>query len=281
MHDRHAPVLVLLHGLLSTPQEFALLQQHWRHHDLDVIVPHIPAYSKHPGREPNAWRDWVESAAYVIDDLVPHDRPVVLGGLCIGGVLAAALTLQSTQRFAGLAMLSPTFTYDGWGLPPWTRWRFLGYALGLSRWIRVAERPPYGIKNSRIRARIAEQMTADGISSVGPCSLPLWAIREGERMMAWVESRLTRLRVPTLVLHAREDEICRLSSVESLMGRIGSRHKHLVVLDDSYHMITIDNDRAQVAQELAQFCKAIFELLPASARCSPDHHRRLEWAKAG
>lgn len=254
MHDRTAPVLVLIHGLLSTPQEFALLAHPLRRGGVECIALRIPAFTEHSRRHPNTWRDWVESAAREIEKQVPEGRPIVLGGLCIGGVLAATLALLEPRRFRKLVMLSPTFDYDGWGLSRWTRWRHLGYALGLSRWIGVRERPPYGIKNAKIRARIVAQMQSDDISNIGPAMLPLWAIREGERMMAWVKPRLEQLQLPTLVMHARHDEICQLSSVESLMQGIGATNKHLVVLENSYHMITIDNDRTKVAHELAAFC---------------------------
>lgn len=274
MSSDSSPVLILIHGLLSTPQEFFLLTQPLKLRHVDCIALRVPFYSEHSHRDPNAWRDWARSAWQEIQRLVPPGRPIVLGGLCMGGVLAAALALMNPDRCRKLVLLAPTFDYDGWGLSPWTRWRRLGYALGLTRWISVRERHPYGIKNERIRARIVAQMKAQESSIAGPSSLPLWAIREGERMMSWVRQQLPELKLPTLVMHARQDEICTLLSVQRLVARIGSRDKQLVVLEDSYHLITIDNDRMRVADSLASYCASDAPMRDV-AKFHPNASRRV------
>jgi carboxylesterase len=90
-------------------------------------------------------------------------------------------------------------------------------------------------------------------SAVGPARLPLRALYEGERMMADVRARLAELRCPLLVIHAREDEITSLDSVQRLFASLPQSDKELAVLENSYHMITIDNDRHKVAALLAKF----------------------------
>ena len=253
MPHKKTPILVLIHGLLSTPQEFSLLLNPLKSRGIRHVALNIAGFTEHPHAKPNSWRDWVDAAEAAIANEVPADREIVLAGLCIGGVLAAELALRNPQRMSRLAMLSPTFTYDGWGLSPWTEWRHLGYLLGLSRFIRISEREPYGIKNPKIRKRIAAQMREGDQSTAGPSKLPLWAIREGERLMANVSARLDQLQLPTLVVHAREDEICTVASVQQLFSRLPATEKRLVILENSYHMITIDNDRYRVAEELANF----------------------------
>lgn len=253
MPQNKSPVLVLIHGLLSTPQEFALLRNPLKSKDIIHFTLNIPGFSEHSHYRPNTWHDWVDAAAEAIEQEVPGDRQIVIAGLCIGGVLAAALALRNPRRIIRLALLSPAFTFDGWGLSRWRRWRHLGYLLGISRFIHIAEREPYGIKNPKIRRWVAEQMRDSSQSAAGPSRLPLWAIREGDRMIAHVHARLGQLRLPTLILHAREDEICKLASVRQLFERLPAADKRLVILENSYHMISIDNDRHRVADELAGF----------------------------
>ncbi len=175
----------------------------------------------------------------------------------MGGVLAAAVALESRCRIAGLVLLSPTFTYDGWGLSPIRHLRHLGYWTGLDRFFAVAEREPYGIKHPKIRKWIARELEQRAQSAAGPARVPLRSLREGERMMAAVRARLSDLDCPLLVIHAREDEITRLESVQRLFDRLPTRDKELAVLDNSYHMVTIDNDRHEVASLLARFVKRL------------------------
>jgi carboxylesterase len=246
--------LVLLHGLLSTPSEFFLISSALRRRGVRHHAPAIPGYT-HGGRARRRthWLAWIEAALRAIEAVSAPDEPLVLAGLCTGGLLAAGLALRLGSRVRGLAMLSPTFSYDGWGLSRWRHWRYLAYWLRLDGFIRIAEREPYGIKNPRMRHWIALEMKARAESAAGPAHLPLWALRENEELIARVRGQAGLLDCPLLVMHAREDEITQLRSVEGFFRSVGVPDKRLVVLEDSYHIVTIDNDRHRVASELSDF----------------------------
>ncbi len=258
-----SPIPVLLfHGLLSSPQEFGLIAHTLRSRGLVHGAVTVPGYTLAPDPVSPDWRRWRDAAIEVVEARVGGDEPVVLGGLCMGGVLAAAAALEARRRIAGLVLMSPTFTYDSWGLPPIRHLRHLGYWTGLDRYFSVAEREPYGIKNPKIRKWVARELEQRAESAVGPARVPLRALREAERMMAAVRARLKDLDCPLLVMHAREDEITRLESVQRLFDALPARDKELAVLENSYHMVTIDNDRQEVASLLAQFVK---RLAPSAA----------------
>lgn len=269
MQDQSSlPTLVLIHGLFSSPLEFALVSQILRSRGVRFEFLEIPGYTLADRRRPTSWRDWLQAASAALDARYGPDEPIVLGGLCVGGALAAALATSVAaqarpQRVCGVAMLSPTFEYDGWSLTPWRHLRRLGYALGLSRWITIREREPFGIKNPKIRKWVVREFEASDLSSIGPSRLPLWGLRESERLHAHVRPLLRALPVPLLVLHAREDEIASVAGVERWTSALGSSAR-LIVLEHSYHMITIDNDRQRVAHELADFVGA-----PKNARGVP------------
>lgn len=243
----------MLHGLASSPQEFGLIARSIRAKGVQLHLPEVAGYSALDRRRISAWRDWVRSAVEPIEREVPHDEPIVLGGLCAGGFLAAAVAMQIDRRVQGLAMLSPALAFDGWGVTPWCRVRHVGYGLGLGRYISIAERPPYGVKNQRIRDWIEREMRTRSMSAAGPSRLTLWALREGERLTAHVDAHMAKLDQPLLVIHARQDEITTFKSVERIFGRWPQRDKRLVALENSYHMITIDNDRHRVVDELVMF----------------------------
>jgi carboxylesterase len=245
--------LLLIHGLLSSPKEFGLIAHALRMRGIEPISLRIDGYTEgQPGR-PQSWRRWLEAALAAIEAAAPTDRPMALGGLCSGGLLAAAVALARPERVSSVALLSPTFKYDGWGLSWWTRLRSLAYLLGLDRYINIAECEPYGVKNERIRRWVVAELEQQAQSPVGPAKLPLWAIRETEELATYVLGRLRQIRCRTLVLHAREDELSSLHSAEAAVAQIPPSARKLIVLENSYHMITIDNDRALVAEELARF----------------------------
>jgi carboxylesterase len=242
--------LVLLHGLLSTPREFGMVMLPMRCRGARVIGLQIDGYTAGDRRHRARWQDWADAAERAIERELAPGEPFVIGGLCSGGLLAAALAARGRLDVRGLVMMSPTFEFDGWAQTSWRHWRRLGYALRLDRWISVPERAPYGVKNPKIRAWVERDLQQRADSAAGPSSLPLWAIHEVERLGAHVVARLRGLPIGTLVMHAREDEICSLAAVRRALDAMALQAGSLVVLEDSFHMITIDNDRHRVVAEL-------------------------------
>lgn len=55
------------------------------------------------------------------------------------------------------------------------------------------------------------------------------------------------------MIHAEEDDVASMRNPRYVMAHLGSRHKELVTLHNSYHMITVDNEREHVASETIRF----------------------------
>lgn len=256
------PTLLLFHGLLSSPQEFGLIAHMLRSRGVAHESVIVPGYTLANDPASPDWQQWRDAAVAVIEEKVPAGQPVILGGLCMGGVLAAAAALQGRRQIAGMVLMSPTFTYDGWGLSPIRHLRHLGYWTGLDRFFGVNEREPFGIKSPKIRKWVIRELEERAQSACGPARIPLRALREGERMMAEVRRRLRELDCPLLIIHATEDEITSLPSVQRLFDALPQPDKTLAVVNNSYHMITIDNDRQEVAALLVQFVHRIAASLP-------------------
>jgi carboxylesterase len=142
-------------------------------------------------------------------------------------------------------------------LPAWYRLRHVAYALGLSRWFAMKEREPFGLKNDKMRERVRRQLEQDGASEVGPRSVSLMHVRESERLSRRFIGNVARSGLPLEVQHAREDEVCSLASVQRVLARLPNARCLLHVLDNSYHMVSADNDRQLVADHLAAFAHSL------------------------
>jgi len=125
-------------------------------------------------------------------------------------------------------------------------------------------KPALRIKNEKIRKWVERDMQQRATSAAGPSSLPLWAIHQSEKLMNHVVRQFPRLRIPTVVIHSRLDEICSLGIVKRVFETLPAGLNRLVVLENSYHMITIDNDRQQVTAELLK-CSGQRDRIAAAA----------------
>jgi carboxylesterase len=127
--------------------------------------------------------------------------------------------------------------------------------------MKVAEEDPYGIKNEQLRAIVKAKFERGENFHYG--WVPLACIREVDRLRAMVMKGLKAIECPTLVVHAREDELTSLRSAHFLVEHIGGGARagqaRMVVLEDSYHMVCVDNDREIVAKNVLEFFGASAE----------------------
>ena len=64
---------------------------------------------------------------------------------------------------------------------------------------------------------------------------------------------------PALLLHGRNDHVAPLSNLELLRRHLGSRHVESHVLERSWHVVTEDVERDQVARFTIDFLTRIEE----------------------
>jgi len=195
---------------------------------------------------------WVEYFIEQFDQLRARHEHVSIGGLCIGADIAIQIAAQRAA-VRSLILISTTLFYDGWNVSPLRVLLPLGYYTPVRRWYRVRETAPYGLKNERLRAWVAQQMERTDGSIAGAASLPLSAIYQAQRLIHAAKRSLEVVSAPTLVMHAREDDVSSLRSADLVCSRIRSHEVMRLIFDDSYHMLTLDNERAAVAQAAVDF----------------------------
>ncbi|WZB72494.1 alpha/beta hydrolase [Achromobacter xylosoxidans] len=108
------------------------------------------------------------------------------------------------------------------------------------------EQPPYGIKDEALRARVVSQMHAGDSAASGLPGNPWWSVVEMHKLARSVLRNMPALRAPCLVMHARNDDIASVSNAYEIQRRAVNAPVTLQLLDDSYHMITIDRERRVV-----------------------------------
>lgn len=252
----HAGVL-LVHGLTGTPAEMLLLGKGL--HKAGFTV-HGVQLAGHCGNEDDllatGWRDWYASVEDAAARMRTHCDRVFVAGLSMGALLALQLAAERPAWISGVGVLGATFRYDGWSIPPVARLTFmlpLVKRLGLFRHTSFLERPPYGLRDERIRARISAAMFGDDSSVAGLPGNPWHSLAELYLLARHTRRRLPRVIAPCLVAHATEDDVASLRYNAGLVMQRVSGLAELLPLQDSYHMITIDRERRLLIARLAEF----------------------------
>lgn len=248
--------VLLFHGLSSTPLELQFLARglHKAGHTVRIAV--IEGYSHSlPSASPSGHAQWAEAAVQEFDRLRAQCDTLAVGGLCIGALLSLHVAAQRPNQVSHVLALSTTLHYDGWGAP-WTRWMLpLARVLPWAGRIAVREREPYGLKDERLRAWIAAQMRESGGSDAGASVLRVRDLLQAQDLMGLVRLGLKRITAPTLLIHARDDDAASPRSAYEVASGVSSQRVQTIMLDDSYHMISIDKEKARVLTEMKDFLR--------------------------
>ena len=246
--------VLLLHGLCGNPLELQSLTRRLQRCGHSVSVPFINGYGVWQDRhQVTPYESWVEDVRKQVEILRTNHERVLLGGICIGANLAMALASQPHCGVDGLILISPTLFFDGWNVPRSRIFLPLAYYTPLRYWYRFRERAPFGVKNLRLRAWIAEMMQRESTSPAGAAYLPATSLYQSHRLIRLVKRGLPSVTVPALILHAVEDDVSSPKNAHFIAQCIGSKDVNVHWFHDSFHMLTLDNEREQVADEVIRF----------------------------
>ncbi len=187
----NGPVGVLLiHGLTGTPTELRREAQGLaKEGNCTVYVPTLAGHcGGNEDLQATGWRDWYEGVRKTFVGVQQRHAQVFVGGLSMGAVMSMYLASEFPGQVAGLLMYSTTLKYDGWSI---NKFAFITPLLiripfGV-RLFRFTEKPPYGIKNERLRAIVERQMKEGESSEAGLLTMEGVTVRELHWMNAVVK----------------------------------------------------------------------------------------------
>ena len=182
----------------------------------------------------------------------------------MGALLSLLLAEEVPGQVAGVSCLSPTLFYDGWNVPWYSKvLKPLLYATPLKHVLYYKEEPPYGIKNKALQKRIHKYYTAanfddqQGVAEYGYPYFPVSLLHQLDKLIGHLTGKLHGINVPVQLIQAREDDMTSIRNSTFIYEKIGSALKEMVLLDDCYHVITADQERATVARNMDSFFSKI------------------------
>ena len=248
--------VLLIHGLTGTPTEMRLVAKGLNRNGFTVYGMQLAG---HCGDEEDllktGWHDWYRSVDKAADRLRKDVDHMFVAGLSMGALLALKLAADRPAEVDGLGLYGTTFFYDGWTIPWIGKLSFmlpLVVRLGFGRRQRFYECFPYGIKDERIRQRIAGSMLDGDSAAAGLPGNPWPSLAEFYRLSFVVRRQLRDIQTPCLVMHAVNDDVASLKNVRQIMRGVRGPVE-TVLLENSYHMITVDQERDKVIDRSTRF----------------------------
>jgi carboxylesterase len=256
---------ILIHGLTGTPNEMKYLANFLNKKGYTVACPRL---AKHGGPIDDLrkarWQEFYRSARSVLTEgeLAGAKGPVFASGLSMGALFALLLADEFKERISAVSCLAPTLFYDGWNTP-YSKYLLPLACTPLRHFFYFKEEPPYGIKNEAVRERVhryysnASLDDLENVAQYGYPYFPVALLYQLQLLVKYVSRRLPRIKQPVQLIQAKDDDMTSAKNSKYIYDRIGSDIKEIVLLYNSYHMVTADQERDTVAAKMDAFFNRI------------------------
>lgn len=223
--------LLLLHGLSGTPDEVKPISDALGPKGYSTLGPWLKGHGSNPkDLTRTTWQDWARDAREALDSLKSRCEKVYVGGLSMGGDLA--LHLAAHFPVAGvISMAAPVkildFRFNGIAFFRFLQWR----TSNLTGGVLDPTAPPH-------------------------VTYPFVATRnlyELKKLMDHLLDDLPYVSCPALIAQGRKDSMVPPGNGERIYQSISSTSKHLLYLDRSDHVVTLDYDREVLFGKIEKF----------------------------
>lgn len=228
--------VVLSHGFTGMPASMLPWAQHLAAAGYTVRLPLLPGHgTRWQDTNRTRWGDWYRAIEQAYDEVAARCDTVFACGLSMGGTLVTRLAEQQGDRIAGLVLVNPSYATER-------------FDAKFARYIGWAIRSSPGI-GSDIKNPDAREPALDRTPVVAFASLQrLWRVTLAD---------LPRVTAPILMFRSREDHVVEPLSGRLLQAGATSTTVREVILENSYHVATLDNDAAQILHGSVEFIRSL------------------------
>ena len=227
--------VLLVHGFTGSPFSMRPWGEFLAGEGFAVRGPRLPGHG-------TSWQDcntsteddWLAEVHRSFDLLAEECDRVFVAGLSMGGTLAIRFAEQRPRDPAGLVLVNPslmTLRLDAKLLP------------------LLARLTPSW-------APIANDIKKPGVDELAYPKLPTRAAVALRRLWAATRSELAAITAPLLVFRSVDDHVVEPASAEALLAGVSSTDKAEVLLHESYHVATLDNDAQKIFTTSAEWIRA-------------------------
>jgi carboxylesterase len=235
-HDGNSTGVLLIHGFTGSPASMTPWAKAMAKHGWTIRVPRLPGHgSRWQDMNLTTWEDWYSEVERNFQILKASCDHVFVFGLSMGGSLTLRLAEQHGSEISGIVLVNAAVHSER---PD----RHLLPAIS-----RVLKSFP-GISND---------IKKPGQDEVAYGKIPLKAAHSLSKLWKIVKDDIARVDQPILLFRSEEDHVVEASNAEWILAHVSSTSTSEVILHDSYHVATLDNDAHIIESMSADFIHEI------------------------
>ncbi|NLU67668.1 alpha/beta fold hydrolase [Streptomyces sp. HNM0574] len=224
-HEGSETGVLLCHGFTGSPQSVRPWAEYLAAKGLTVSLPLLPGHgTRWEDLAATRWQDWYATVDRELRLLSERCEQVFVCGLSMGGALALRLAARHGAAVSGVAVVNPAATFP----------RLEGLALPLGRFL------------VRSAKGISSDIAKEGVTEVGYDRVPTHAAYSCREFFGVVRGELPQVTQPLLVMHSRTDHVVPPTDSGLVLSRVSSEDVTETVLENSYHVATLDHDAERI-----------------------------------
>jgi carboxylesterase len=177
------------------------------------------------------WQDWYAEVDRELRVLRDRCARVFVAGLSMGGALALRLAARHGDAVSGVIVVNPANKVHG----------VAAHALPVVRHL------------VRATKGIASDIAKPGVAELGYDKVPLHCAHSLRNFLRMVDGELPQVTQPLLLLHSPQDHVVPPADSARILSRVSSLDVREVLLEQSYHVATLDHDAERIFEESLAF----------------------------
>ncbi|GFH35069.1 alpha/beta hydrolase [Streptomyces pacificus] len=231
-HEGGEVAVLLCHGFTGSPRSMRPWAEFLAERGLTVSLPLLPGHgTRWQDMAVTGWQDWYAEVDREFRALSAQHRQVFVCGLSMGGALTLRLAARHGDAVSGIAVVNPANKVHG---PA-------AHALPVARHL------------VRSTGGLANDIAKEGVDEVAYDRVPLHAAHSLRNFLRLVDGELPQVTQPMLLLHSPQDHVVPPADSARILSRVSSTDIREVLLEQSYHVATLDHDAERIFEESHAF----------------------------
>ncbi|MFD7610271.1 alpha/beta hydrolase [Streptomyces sp. NPDC059828] len=231
-HEGGEVGVLLCHGFTGSPQSLRPWAEYLAERGLTVSLPLLPGHgTSWQDMQLTGWQDWYAEVDRELRALTERCSQVFVCGLSMGGALTLRLAARHGDAISGIVLVNPANKMHG----------LAAKALPVARHLVPSTKG------------IASDISMAGSEEVGYDRVPLHAAHSLRNFLKLVDGELPQVTQPMVLLHSPQDHVVPPVDSARILSRVSSQDVREILLEQSYHVATLDHDAELIFEESYAF----------------------------
>jgi len=228
--------VVLSHGFTGTPASVRPWAEHLAAAGFTVRLPLLPGHgTTWQDTNRTRWPQWYGAVEQAYDEVSARCHTVFAAGLSMGGTLVTRLAELKGNSIAGLILVNPAYATER----------------------KDAKLAPYISWALRSRPSIGGDVKKPGVVEPAYDRTPVVAFASLLKLWKVTVADLDKVTAPIRMYRSVDDHVVDPSSARILKTHASSTEVEEVLLHDSYHVATLDNDAPEIFSGSVEFIRSL------------------------